>query len=360
MSSLIPIEYYSKTFYCLTFLGILISYFKLRSSSKLASSTTIHLLLVFALIFYIGLRPISGIYFGDTGAYSRYFEFYKYGYIGSFELDPGFDWFMKKTSRFLSIEWFFLVLAFIYVFAHYWASKRLFNKHWYYAFLIMVTSFSFWSYGTNGIRNGSAAALVLLAFSFEKKKAVGIAIAIVAVSFHRAMLLPVLAYALTFVNNNPKYYFSMWLLCIPASLIFGGAFEILFASIGLEDQRLSYLTEGNVNDDNFSSIGFRWDFLLYSASAVFAGYYFIIRKQFKDALYQRLFNVYLISNGFWILVIRANFSNRFAYLSWFMMGLVIIYPLLKGNLLKNQNQTLAYVLLVYSLFTIVLNVLLVN
>ena len=174
------------------------------------------------------------------------------------------------------------------------------------------------------------------------------------------MSLPVLAYALTFANNNSKYYFLMWLLCIPASLIFGSAFEILFASIGIADQRLSYLTEGNVNDDDFSSIGFRWDFLLYSASAVFAGYYFIIKKQFKDALYQRLLNVYLISNGFWILVIRANFSNRFAYLSWFMMGLVIIYPFLKGNLLKNQTQTLAYVLLVYSLFTLVLNVLLVN
>jgi hypothetical protein len=313
--------------------------------------------LVFALIFYIGLRPIS-YYFGDMGTYAKYFDSYRNGYTGSFEQDPGFDWFMKNTSSFLSVELFFLVLAFIYVFAHYWSSKRLFKDNWHYAFLIFIASLSFWSYGTNGLRNGLAAALVLLAFSFEKKKAIGIALAIVAVSFHRSMLLPVLAYALTFVNNNSKYYFALWLICIPASLIFGGTFEFFFSSLGFDDSRLSYLTEGNVNDDNFNSTGFRWDFLLYSASAVFAGYYFVIKKQYLDAWYQRLLNVYLFSNGFWILVIRANFSNRFAYLSWFMMGLVIVYPFLKGNFMKEQTNILGRVILFYFLFTFLLNVIL--
>jgi hypothetical protein len=358
MFDFIPIEYYAKLFYYITFLFVLISFFMLNTKNNLKPSTLAHMFLMTGLIVYIGLRPISGRYFGDMRTYANIYKAYASGYLGKFEQDPGFDWFMQNTSVFLSVDFFFLLVAFIYVFAHFWASKRFFSNHWYYAFLIFIASLSFWSYGTNGIRNGLAASFVLLAFSFEKNKFIAIMLALVAVSFHKAMLLPVVAYFLTFVNNNSKYYLLVWVICIPISLAAGGAFEIFFASLGFDDQRLGYLTDGNVNDDEFSSTGFRWDFLAYSATAVAAGFYFVILKKFKDVLYQRLFNVYLLSNAFWILVIRANFSNRFAYLSWFMMGLVIIYPFLKGTFMKNQPKVLGWVLLVYFLFTFMLNVVL--
>jgi len=358
MFDFIPLEYYTKLFYFVTLLLVLISFFALQSNNKLSDSTSVQIVLMIGLILYIGFRPISGGWFVDMRTYANEFEAYSNGYTGSFEQDTGFEWFMSNAAIFFNVEFFFLLVAFIYVYAHFWAAKLFFNFYWYYAFLFFIASFSFWSYGTNGIRSGLAAALVLLAFSFERKKYIAILLAIVAVSFHKSMLLPVAAYFLTFVNNNSKYYLLAWLLCIPISLAAGSVFEIFFASLGFDDQRLSYLTEGNVNDDDFSSIGFRWDFLLYSATAVAAGFYFVILKKYKDKLYQRLFNVYLLSNAFWILVIRANFSNRFAYLSWFMMGLVIIYPFLKGTFMKNQPKVLGGGLLIYFLFTFILNVVL--
>ncbi len=357
MNTLIPVEYYTAFYYYAIFLLVLISFFSLQSNNKLKPTTLPQIILMVGLVFYVGLRPISWR-FGDMTTYADIFNAYASGYIGKFEQDQGFDWFMRNTATFFNIDFFFLLAGFIYVYAHFWASKRFFKTYWYYAFLILIASFSFWSYSTNGIRNGLAAALVLLAFSFEKKKIIAIVLAIIAVSFHKSMLLPVVAYFLTFVNNNSKYYLFIWLLCIPISLAAGGIFEIFFASLGFDDKRLSYLTDGNVNDDDFSSTGFRWDFLVYSATAVVSGFYFVILKKFKDVLYERMFNVYLLSNAFWILVIRANFSNRFAYLSWFMMGLVIIYPFLKQNFMKNQTKVLGWVLLVYFLFTFLLNVIL--
>ncbi len=131
-----------------------------------------------------------------------------------------------------------------------------------------------------------------------------------------------------------------------------------FASLGFEDERVLYLTHGNIIDDDFSSTGFRWDFLIYSATAVFAGWYFIVKKGFNDKVYVTLFTTYVFANAFWILVIRANFSNRFAYLSWFMMALVIIYPFLKQELIPRQHKVLAKVMLVYVAFTFVMNVVL--
>jgi hypothetical protein len=357
MFNLIPAEHYTTIFFYVTFILILSTYVNLLSKNKLKVASKIHYLIIIGLVLYIGFRPISS-FFGDMGTYFKFFVAYSNGYTGKFEQDQGFDWFMRNTASFLNIDFFFLIVAFMYVYCHFLASKRFFSSYWHYSFLIFIASLSFWSYGTNGIRNGLAAAIVILAFSFERKKIIALVLALVAVSFHKSMLLPVLAYLLTFVNNNSKYYLLVWLLCIPISLAAGGVFEIFFASLGFDDQRLGYLTDGNVNDDEFSSTGFRWDFLVYSATTVAAGFYFVILKKFKDVLYQRLFNVYLLSNGFWILVSRANFSNRFAYLSWFMMGLVIIYPFLKGTFMKNQSKVLGWVILVYFLFTFILNVVL--
>lgn len=358
MIEFVPLKNFADFYYYVILFLVLIIFINLNLKNYISKNNNYKIILVFGLVVYIGLRPLSGRYFGDMKTYANYFEAYASGYIGKFDQDPGFDWFIRKSAAFLNLDLFFLVVAFIYVYAHYWASKRFFSNYWYYAFLIFVGSFSFWSYGTNGLRNGLAAAFLILAFSFDRKKVIAIVLALVAVLFHKSMLLPVAAYFLTYLNNNSKYYLLVWLVCIPISLAAGGAFELFFASLGFDDSRLSYLTDGNVNDDEFSSVGFRWDFLVYSATAVAAGFYFVIKKQFKDVLYQRLFNVYLLSNAFWILVIRANFSNRFAYLSWFMMGLIIVYPFLKGNFMKDQPRILGWVTLVYFLFTFILNVVL--
>ena len=127
----------------------------------------------------------------------------------------------------------------------------------------------------------------------------------------------------------------------------GSIFISLFTTLGFGDDRLASYLSGELSSDT----RFRWDFLFYSAFPVFAGWYFIIKKQFNDKYYYHILNTYLICNAFWILVIRANFSNRFAYLSWFLMAFVIIYPLLKQQFFKNQQVIIAKVVTAYFLFT---------
>ena len=88
-----------------------------------------------------------------------------------------------------------------------------------------------------------------------------------------------------------------------------------------------------------------------SSFPVFTGWYFIFKKNFNDKFYSHIFNIYLVCNAFWILIIRANFSNRFAYLSWFLMSLIIIYPFLKQQFFKKQELVIAKVTLFYYGFT---------
>ena len=51
------------------------------------------------------------------------------------------------------------------------------------------------------------------------------------------------------------------------------------------------------------------------------------------------------------MVIRSSFSNRFAYLSWFIYPVVMAYPLLRMNIWKDQDRKTALILFFYSGFT---------
>src|SRR5690606_11173008 len=93
---------------------------------------------------------------------------------------------------------------------------------------------------------------------------------LVAVSFHKTLLLPTAAYIMCLFFTKPKYYFYFWFTTIPLSLLFSGFWESLFASF-MEDDRVAYLLN---NDNTTAATGFRWDFLVYSSLGVLAGYYY--------------------------------------------------------------------------------------
>lgn len=355
MIDFIPIKYYTPLYYHVLFALVLLTVLHSQlldideKKNKNFIAFSGGFLLVFVL-FYMGLRPIHGV-FVDMTTYAKLFERIADGHNVTLNEDIGFDLFMRFSAKIMTVQTFFFVCAIIYVIPLWYLSKKWFNRYWFYAFLMLVGSFSFWAYGTNGIRNGMATTLFLFALAFDERKKVMIMLLLLACSIHKSLVLPVLIFGLTFLNNDPKKYFMFWFMAIPLSLSLGSFWESLFAGLGFGDDRMSYLTEGNVNDDTFSSTGFRWDFVLYSAAGVFAGYYYIIKKGFKDIMYHRLLNTYLVVNAFWILIIRANFSNRFAYLSWFMMGLVIIYPLLKQKIISMQHKRMVIILFVYFMFT---------
>lgn len=305
----------------------------------------------------MGTRPISFI-FADMAVYAIEFREYANGAPINTDKEVVFSTFMKVSSGIMSAEIFFLVCAFLYVFPLYLASKKFFKEYWFYSFFILVISFSFWAYGTNGIRNGLATSLFVYALSRDKKWST-IAIIALAVSIHTSLIIPAIAYTISLFYKNIKFYMLAWVVAIPLSLALGGFWENFFLNLGFieQDRVIGYFSDDEAYLDNIVElkVGFRWDFLLYSAMGVLAGYYFIFKKKFEDLFYNRLFTIYLMCNALWILVIRANFSNRFAYLSWFLLGLLIIYPLLKVSMFKKQHLLIGRILLIYFAFTYVLN-----
>ncbi|REE83087.1 EpsG-like putative glucosyltransferase [Lutibacter oceani] len=352
-NSIIPLPFYTPFFYNALLVVILITFLKLQVKGYVIQSASkkeyVSLLFLFAVTLYMGLRPISFV-FGDMGIYAKYFREFSNGAEITNNKDYFWRLFMKFCSGIMTVQYFFLLCAILYVIPLYSAAKKWFGTDRYFIFLMLIASFSFWAYGTNGIRNGIATSFVIYGLSLTKNKYLKYGVFLIAYLIHGSVIIPIAAYVLTLFYTNTRHYLIGWLLAIPLSLALGGFWESLFASVGFGGDRLTYLTDARFADQ-FSRVGFRWDFLLYSAAAVYVGYYFIFKKHFDDKLYHQLFNIYVTANAFWILVIRSSFSNRFAYLSWFLMAIIIFYPFFKQRFFVKQQKVLAYTVLIYYGFT---------
>ncbi len=350
----IPVEYYTLVFYNALLTVIFFTFIRLLTKGYVLNNFRkkeyISFMLLLSVVFYMGLRPISGKYFIDMGMYNYEFEQYASG--GEINANRDYLWhlFMKFCSGIMTANIFFLVCAILYVLPLYKASKNWFGKDRYFLFLMFVASLSFWAYGTNGIRNGIATSVFVLALSKKNNIFQKDGLLILSFFIHGSMVIPISAYILSSVYKNPKHYIFGWFLCVVISLIFGGMLESFIANIGFGDDRSGYLTMRGF-ENRFSFTGFRWDFLLYSFAPIFMGYYFIVSKKFEDKIYTQLFNIYVASNAFWVLVIRSAYSNRFSYLSWFLMAPIVFYPFLKSKLFKKQQKVLALTIVLYYGFT---------
>lgn len=314
--------------------------------------TILGILLLIIITFYLGTRPVSYT-FGDMGTYGKFFNRVAAGEVPVITKDYLFNSFLIASTKIMSDRFFFFLCAVIYIIPCYIFSKKYCGSYWYYVFFIFIGSYMFWPFGTNGIRNGLGTSLFILALCFYDRKILMYGLMALAFGMHNSVIIPIAAFAVSGVYKNPKIYLYIWLAAIPLSLIGGGFWEGFFGGLGFGDdtRAADYLTKGNVNNDQFAYTGFRWDFLFYSSFAAFAGWYFIFKKKVTDTFYIHLWGTYMIANAFWILVIRANFSNRFAYLSWFLMAPVIAYPLLRYKLFPNQYSVVGVVIAVYYLFT---------
>lgn len=357
MFDFISLDLYTPIYYVALFIISLLivihaAAFDVRDKSSLQFFSLFGTIFMIVFCFYIGLRPISGKYFGDMGTYAHGYMLMQKGAEIKIEDDYLFNYFMLACSKFLPVKYFFLLVDILYILPCYCFSKVYFKNYWFFAFFMLIGSFSFWSYGTNGIRNGLATSTYLLGLCYYNRNRYWMYF-IFGISFfmHSSILIPITAFVISGFYKNPKIYLYIWLAAIPLSLAGGSIWQNLFFNhLGFESRTTGYM-QGDQVEGNFSSSGFRWDFLFYSTFGIAAGYYYIFIRKITDSFYMHLFGTYTISNAFWILVITANYSNRFAYLSWFLMAPVIAYPMFTYKIWKDQYRTFGWIAFVYYLFT---------
>lgn len=379
-------------FYWVTFLMCLFTFFNYSGSGncdKLLTKNSMAPALIMICIYIIvmGLRPLS-YRFVDTMNYALTYR----NTLPVFgEIDWSKEWLfaLYRTwcrSMGFTVNTYFLIIEIGYLGMMFWAYKKALWENAWFAMLFGLSAYSFFTYGVNGIRNGLACSIVTLAIIFAAKDKNYVAAAIIcflALGIHKSTLLPTAAMvAALFFIKKPKIALMFWLMSIPLSLVAGGPISNFFMGLGFDDRAEAYISGDNAKYGNFSNSGFRWDFLAYSAMPVWLIWHVVkvteqrrlamgIEKTAEeeesgvygagimaDSQSMRVFNVlsivYLLTNAFWVMVIKASFSNRFAYLSWFIYPLVIAYPVIRLHIWEDQDKKAALILLAHVGFTMIM------
>ena len=262
--------------------------------------------------------------------------------------DTGY-FYINKLLTLFPLDLYFYLHSLLYLIGIYIFSKSLHARQYGVIFLCMLLNFQFVSYGVNTMRAGLAGSTVLMAIAFRNRRIVELAFILLAVMIHKSFALPAICYLIAKKYDKTKLYFYIWLLSILLSAIGGGFFQALFSSVLGDEERASYLTTDAAS--THYRVGFRLDFIIFSCVPIVMGYYMIYKRKFSDALYKNLYNMYLLANTFWILVIRADFSDRFAYLSWFIYSPLLIYPLIKQpTIVSHSYKWIAYCILGLTIF----------
>ena len=313
-------------------------------------------LLVLFMVVFIGLRPASYVFVDMMNYITHYHALYE-GIDFVFNRNAEnflFDNYVAWIgSNYLGTTFLFVSIAAIYFICTYIACRRMFPRDTLVAYLVFLAAFSTFSYGTNGIKAGAAGAIFLMAMSYRGNLKICIPLVLVSLGFHHSMIMTVVAFALTLVYKNSKVYFAGWCFCLLIAIAHITFFQELFAGILSDsgDSGAGYLSD--VNGDWGGKTGFRIDFVIYSAMPILVGYWAVYKKKLQlSKIYTCLLNLYMILNGTWMLCMYANFTNRIAYLSWFLYPIVLIYPYLNENWGISRYKSFSLVVLAHLGFTL--------
>jgi hypothetical protein len=309
---------------------VLIVHFLQRNyinAPKFAALSLVPLVVAFTII------PVNYAWYGcDYVVYAMGFErSTSFSNAGSERLFSLYSFLIRSVTESPAV--FFCISSLLYISFYAWACRRFSGGNATLSQLALCFGGPFFTgYMCNTMRAGLALSLVLVAYTYvQENKKIAAIIGLAAVGVHSSALLPVAAVVVAYYYNRPKTYIYIWVLCILVSLAAGSYFSTLFAGL-TDNQRLNGYLVASAEDARRYKVGFRWDFLAYSFIPVVAGWYYLIKKEFQDNFYSILYSAYLICNSFWVLVIRVPFSDRFAYLSWFLIPFILGYPLLYRNI----------------------------
>lgn len=359
---MIPAKYYYTIYLIFVTIITLITYFRYDKKNgnityplnKRKKDGTF--ILAILMVLYIGFRPASYVFVDMMNYIEHYHTLYE-GVIFVFNREAEnflFDNYLTWIgSNYLGTTFLFVSIAAIYFICTYIACKRMFPRDTLAAYLVFLAAFSTFTYGTNGIKAGAAGAIFLMAMSYRDNLKICIPLVLVSWGFHHSMIMAVVAFALTLVYKNSKIYFTAWCFCLLIAIAHITLFQELFAEILSDSGDSGVVYLDSVNGEWGGKKGFRIDFVIYSSMPILVGYWAVYKKRLQlSKIYTCLLNLYMTLNGTWMLCMYANFTNRIAYLSWFLYPVVLIYPYLNENWGPTRYKSFSLVMLAHLGFTL--------
>lgn len=314
-------------------------------------SAFLYMLLVF-LIIYLGTSTGTDRFRYDI-QYQRYVQSFQWAYS-----DKGYvgwntiNYIVSRLTTSSTV--FFLIVSCFYVLINFWFCRRM-SINYHILFIMVISCMGFRSYGVNTIKAGLGLSMALIAIAqYYKNKRRSILFSLISILIHSSCAMPILAFWGTgFLKKiKLKYYYLLWIICVGLSVAMGDFFKNILGSY-LEDEDLSGADYFLVEESDYQ-MGFRYDFLFYSLIPILWGWFLRTKRKYEDERWLQLYKTYILVNAFWVLVITMNFTDRVAYLSWFLIPYITLLPLLDMNKyqLRNRKKYIQMIMLLFGTFSI--------
>lgn len=245
---------------------------------------------------------------------------------------------------------YWLFYSFFYCIAYYVVAQKFFPYQYAGFFVLCVVGcIGFVNYGSNTIRAGFGIALLLFAFCSERRW-IKYLLAIAAVGCNMPMLIPLSGFIFAkYIIKKDRWCECIWLLFLVFSATTSIISDIMILASGLDARAEQYIEFDYTHE--VYNVGFRLDFVIYSIFPILIAKYNVKNLIYEVPLYNTIYRTYLLVNSLWLLLIRMPYTDRFAYLSWFMIPFLLLYPVLNG-ILNNQHPQ-RYVFRAIGLFFLV-------
>ena len=314
-------------------------------------SALIYILLIF-LIIYLGTSTGTDRFRYDL-QYQRYVQSFQWensdnGYVGW----KTFNYIISRLTTSSTV--FFLIVSCFYVLINFWFCRRM-SVNYHILFIMVISCMGFRSYGVNTIKAGFGLSIALIAIAqYYKDKKKSIVFSLISILIHSSCAIPLLAFWATgfFRKIKLNYFYFVWIVCVALSIVMGDFFKNILGSY-LEDEDMSGSSYFLAEESHYK-MGFRYDFLFYSLIPILWGWFLCNKRKYEDERWLQLYKTYILVNAFWVLVITMNFTDRVAYLSWFLIPYITLLPLLDMNKyqLRNRKKYIQMIMLLFGTFSI--------
>lgn len=300
------------------------------------------------MVVYMGGRDLSiGV---DTLNYYKGFLTYKGLDHFVIRNDPFFDLITYIFATYFNYRSQLYFCAFLYVFGAWYGLRKLFGHFYYIPFLFFLISPYFVAWGVNVMRNGIAASLFLIcigAYYQKEKKWKVVLWGTMSVLFHISMIVPIIAFVLSYFIKNTKLIFMCWLGAIFLGYVHINIIEIIVGGLdnAFADRADNYISYGGERNG--------WsNFITFGIIPVLFGVYNVLVAKYDNKFYKWLLNAYLIAHIPYIVLLDTQFALRLGYLAEFMMPILLFFPLLVDSKFKIKFLSFKLSLLILCVFVI--------
>jgi len=260
--------------------------------------------------------------------------------IQYFSMEPLFlflQWILSKIST--NPDLYVKFITFFSIFILVLTSRNLFSDHNSIFFIFSYLSFPFfYSYLYNGTRQGLSMLVLLLAISlwlnskksFRKQKI--FILLIVACLFHySAIPIAILYFIVINTNISLKKYIIAWISFV---LLFITDLNTIIMNIPIISNIDFVQAYSSYELINAFGEGNKTNFLVFSMFFLILAIYFVHKydlDQVKQVNYVYIIKFYIAFNIFYLLFGFVAYSNRISAYSWYLIPLLIMYPVIHNR-----------------------------